>query len=176
MLIKWHYETHVGTVKIILSYFLNKYLIFETPSPPEHLWLPLQESGKSEALSNVSYDFQICKVKTSWAQRGYQTGELLFVGKFYTHASVHRESNLITVQQDATVFSLLYFCRLLYMFRVLTPIIRSSYSCNYSFWYWITGSTTIRTGCWVRMVVEPVNPLASELFFSFQHALYIKCE
>ena len=32
-------------------------------------------------------------------------------------------------------FSLLYFCRQLYMFRVLTPIIRSSYSCNYSFWY-----------------------------------------
>ena len=27
------------------------------------------------------------------------------------------------------------------MFRVLTPIIRSSYSCNYSFWYW---SLTLR--------------------------------
>ena len=25
------------------------------------------------------------------------------------------------------------------MFRVLTPIIRSSYSCNYSFWQWSTG-------------------------------------
>jgi hypothetical protein len=34
---------------------------------------------------------------------------------------VQRESNLIIVQQDATVFSLLYFCRQLYMFRVLTP-------------------------------------------------------
>jgi len=54
---------------------------------------------------------------------------------FYIHGSVHRESNWIIVQQDATVFSLLYFCRQLNMFRVLTPIIRSSYSCNYSFWH-----------------------------------------
>jgi len=46
----------------------------------------------------------------------------------------------IIVQQDATVFSLLYFCRQLYMFRVLTPIIRSSYSCSYSFWHRSTGS------------------------------------
>ena len=60
----------------------------------------------------------------------------------------YRESNLITVQQDATVFSSLHFCRQLYMFRVLTPIIRSWYSCNYSFWYWLTGSTTIRSPCW----------------------------
>ena len=29
--------------------------------------------------------------------------------EFYIQESVHRESNLITVQQDATVFSLLYF-------------------------------------------------------------------
>ena len=47
------------------------------------------------------------------------------------------------------LFSLLYFCRQLYVFRVLTPIIRSSYICNYSFWYWLTGSTTIRSRCWV---------------------------
>jgi hypothetical protein len=49
---------------------------------------------------------------------------------------------LLNVQQYATVFSLLHFCRQLYMFRVLTPIIRSWYSSNYSFWYWLTGSTT----------------------------------
>ena len=36
------------------------------------------------------------------------------------------------------LFSSLHFCRQLYMFRVLTPIIRSWYSCNYSFWYWLT--------------------------------------
>ena len=56
-------------------------------------------------------------------------------------------SNLIIFQQDVTVFSLLHFCRQLYMFRMLTPIIRSSYSCTYSFCYWLTGSTTIRSRC-----------------------------
>jgi len=29
---------------------------------------------------------------------------------FYVHGSVHRESMLILVQQDATMYSLLYFC------------------------------------------------------------------
>jgi hypothetical protein len=43
----------------------------------------------------------------------------------------------ITVQQDATIYSLLNFCKLLYMFRVVTPpIIRSIYNCNYSIWHW----------------------------------------
>ena len=61
------------------------------------------------------------------------------------------------------LFSLLHFCRQLYMFRVLTPIIRSPYNCNCSFWYWLTGSTTIRSRCWVptqqreRTAVDPVN-------------------
>jgi len=40
---------------------------------------------------------------------------------------VRRESMSIIVQQDATIYSLLYFCKLLYMFRVVTsPIIRST--------------------------------------------------
>jgi len=65
------------------------------------------------------------------------------------HGVTSKKTNLIIVQQDATVFSLLYFCRQLYMFGVLTPIIRSSYSCNYSFWHWSTGSTAIRSRCWV---------------------------
>ena len=35
----------------------------------------------------------------------------------------------INVQRDATIYSLLYFCRLLYMFRVLLlPIIRSTHT------------------------------------------------
>jgi len=61
------------------------------------------------------------------------------------------------------LFSLLHFCRQLYMFRLLTPIIRSWYSCNCSFCYWLTGSTTIPSRCWVgtqqrqRMVVDPVD-------------------
>jgi len=42
----------------------------------------------------------------------------------------------INVQQHATIYSLLYFCKLLYMFRVVTsPIIRSTYNCNYSIWH-----------------------------------------
>jgi len=33
----------------------------------------------------------------------------------------------ITVQQDTTIYSLLYFCKLLYMFLVIpSPIIRST--------------------------------------------------
>ena len=43
------------------------------------------------------------------------------------------ESNNCPTRCD--LFILLYFCRQLYMFQALTPIIRSSYSCNYSFWY-----------------------------------------
>ena len=43
----------------------------------------------------------------------------------------------IIVQQDATIYSLLYFRKLLYMFRVITPpIISSTYNCNYSIWHW----------------------------------------
>ena len=42
----------------------------------------------------------------------------------------------VVVQQGAAAFSLLYFCRQLYMFRVLTSTIRSSYNCNCSFWHW----------------------------------------
>ena len=81
--------------------------------------------------------------------------------KFYIHGSVHRESNWIIFQQDANVLSLLHFCRQLYMFRVLTPIVKSSYNCNYSFCHWSTASTTIRCHCWVgtqqqeRMVSTP---------------------
>jgi len=43
----------------------------------------------------------------------------------------------IIVQKEWTMHSLLYFCKLLYMFRVVTPpIIRSIYNCNYSIWHW----------------------------------------
>jgi len=39
------------------------------------------------------------------------------------------------------LFSLLHFCIQLYMFRLLTHITSSWYSCNYSFWHWSAGST-----------------------------------
>jgi len=58
------------------------------------------------------------------------------------------------VQQDVTVFSLLYFCRQHYMFRMLTPIIRSWYSCNYSFWYY---GCLIPTQQRERMAVDSVD-------------------
>jgi len=66
-------------------------------------------------------------------------------------------------QTRCDLFSLLHLCRQLYMFRVLTPIIRTLYNYNYSFWYWLTGSTTICFRCWgstqqrKRMAVDPVN-------------------
>jgi len=42
-----------------------------------------------------------------------------------------------TVQQNANIYSLLHFCKLLYTFRVvIPPIIRSTYNCNYSIWQW----------------------------------------
>ena len=43
------------------------------------------------------------------------------------------------------------------MLRVLTSIIRSSYNSNYSFWYWLTGSTTIRSRCWGLRFFFPKN-------------------
>jgi len=48
-----------------------------------------------------------------------------------------RESMSIIVQQDATIYRLLYFCKLLYMCPVVNPpIIRSTYNCNHSIWHW----------------------------------------
>jgi len=39
------------------------------------------------------------------------------------------------------MYILLYFCKLLYIFRVvIPPIIRSTYNCNYSYmcsWWWV---------------------------------------
>jgi hypothetical protein len=64
-------------------------------------------------------------------------GKLKTPLEYNIHGSVHRESMSITGQQDATMYTLLYFCKLLYMFRVVTPpIIRSTYNCNCSIWHW----------------------------------------
>jgi len=49
---------------------------------------------------------------------------------------VHRESMSILVQQDVTIYSSLYFCRLLYTFRmIIPPLISSTCNCNYSVWH-----------------------------------------
>ena len=75
--------------------------------------------------------WNVCHIKIVWNQR--------WKSLFY----------FFNCPTRCDLLSLLYLCRQLYMFRVLTPIIRSSYNRNYSFWYWLTGSTTIRSRCWV---------------------------
>jgi hypothetical protein len=68
----------------------------------------------------------------------------------------------ITVQQDATMYSLLYFCKLLYMFRVVTPpIIRSTYNCNYSIWHWYNfGKCSI----WSQLKMRGMDRTVSAIF------------
>ena len=78
--------------------------------------------------------------------RQMKYGKVHFI---YMDGSVHHESIFNNCLTSCDLFSLLYFCRQLYVFRVLTPIISSWYSCNYSFWYWLTGSTAIRCHCCV---------------------------
>jgi hypothetical protein len=75
---------------------------------------------------------------------------------FNVHGSVHRESMPIIVQQDATMHSLLYFCKLLYMFRVVTPsIIRSTYNYNYSTWHW---SNFGKRSVWSQLMMRSMDP------------------
>jgi len=73
-------------------------------------------------------------------------------------------------QKFVTVFSSLQLCRQLYIFRVLTPIIRSWYSCNYSLcdllqlfttrscnyscassWWWVSTPEICRAGYTIVM-------------------------
>jgi len=75
---------------------------------------------------------------------------------FNVHGSVHRKSMSIIVQQDATMYSLLYLCKLLYMFRVVTPrIIRSTYNCNYSIWHW---SNFGKCSVWSQLKMRVMYP------------------
>jgi hypothetical protein len=56
--------------------------------------------------------------------------------KFDVHGSVYRKYIPIYIQQHATFTQFIYIWRLLYMFRVVPPlIIRSVYNCIYSIWY-----------------------------------------
>ena len=104
---------------------------------------------KSLLLIHNLYDKNVCQtvileflVEVSWTKNTVVWDVMPCIGiefgyKFYVRGSVHRESMWIIVQRDATMYSLLYFCKLLYMFRVVTPpIIRSTYNCNYSIWHW----------------------------------------
>ena len=59
--------------------------------------------------------------------------------EFNVHGSVHCKYILIYsyIQQDAMLHSLfIYFWKVLYMFRVVSPLnIRSTYNCIYSIWH-----------------------------------------
>ena len=74
---------------------------------------------------------------------------------FNVHGSVHRESMSIIVQQDATMYCCLYFCKLLYMFRVVTPpIIRSTYNSNYNIWHWPNFG---KCSVWSQLTLKSLN-------------------
>jgi len=98
------------------------------------------------------------------------------------HGSVHRESMPIIVQQDVTIYSLLYFCKLLYIFRVVTPpIIRSTYNFNCSIWHC---SNFGKCSVWSQLKMRGMDPSllpfaivrsrkavrASSLFFANWHS------
>jgi len=76
--------------------------------------------------------------------------------ELYGHGSVHHES--MSIQQDVTMYSLLYFRKLLYMFRVVTsPIVRSTCNCNYSFRHW--SNRPCYLSLWWRSWNIPTSPL-----------------
>jgi hypothetical protein len=107
--------------------------------------------------------------------------------KFNVHRSVPRELMSVIVQQDANMYSLLYFCILLYMFRVVTPpIIRSTRNCHYSIWHWSNfgkcsvwsqlkmggmDRTVSATIC-DRMIPEGSRDRSIPLIFSWLHTLH----
>ena len=63
--------------------------------------------------------------------------------------------NVNNCPKYATVYSLLYFRKLPYVFWVVTPpIIRSRYKCNYSIWHWSTISATFHYSSNFSTVVE----------------------
>ena len=77
------------------------------------------------------------------------------------------------------------------MFRVLTPIIRSSYNCNYSFWFWLTAMNKYATTNTIYVTllyfldlgliyqywtsVAILLPLEWNLFFHFKRLENLKC-
>ena len=78
------------------------------------------------------------------------------------HGSVHLKSMSIIVQQDATMYSLLYSCKLLYKFWVVTPpITRSTYNCNYSICHW---SNFGKCSVWCQLKMRGVDPTVSATF------------
>jgi hypothetical protein len=92
------------------------------------------------AMVNLMVVVQNSFVEHPYEPSGSNVYTLCVMNRHYLKLRIlneYTESLSIIVQQDATMYSCLYFCKLLYMFRVVTPpIIRSTYNCNYSIWHW----------------------------------------
>ena len=88
----------------------------------------------------VTYTFTQSKVLLTicWTRAFGWVGQL---AKIYVHGPEHCESMSVIAQQNATIYSLLYFRKLLHMFSVMPPpIIRSTCNCSYSIWHWSDGT------------------------------------
>jgi hypothetical protein len=98
-------------------------------------------------------------IRTCWWRSDlFHLWRTLVNGKtfFNVHISVHRKSISIIVQQYGTMYSLLYFFTLLYMFRVVTPpIIRSTYNSNYNIWHW---SNFGKCSVWSQLNMRVMDP------------------
>jgi hypothetical protein len=94
-------------------------------------------------------------VRTRFAYRLYY---FLF---FHLEIQVNEPVSII-VQQDATLYILLYFCKLRCMFLVVTPpIIGSTYNCNYSIWHL---SNFGKCSVWSELKMRGMDPTVSATF------------
>jgi hypothetical protein len=75
---------------------------------------------------------------------------------FYVRGSVHREIYINNCPTRCKNIQFIYICKLLYMFRVATPlIIRSSYHYIYSIWYYWDRTATCLERDWIGTVSQP---------------------
>ena len=126
------------------SVLRNTFLIWDTYHPDVYVYV----SNDVGIRGYFSKPNGFCEQKKLWIiDIQYFTIFLIYWTKIYiltrNHAILYTwvraswtDFNNCPTRCD--LFSLLYFCRQLYMFQVLTPIIRSSYNSYYSFWYWLT--------------------------------------
>jgi hypothetical protein len=108
-----------------------------TPKLCVHLWdyhLSHPEQNSERKSCDVTRQPLLKVTTTDSFQNSEQNFEFVHsLHEFYVYGSMHCESLSIIVRQDATVYGLLYFCKLLYMFQAVNPsIIRRTYNCNYS--------------------------------------------
>jgi len=91
------------------------------------------------------HGWSVCPTVEIVSQKSRSSDRLLSKNQeFYIHGSVHREPIFNNCPTRCELIILLHYCRQLYVFRLLTPIIRSWYSCNYSFWCWLTAVSNTR--------------------------------